>query len=49
MIISKYKKREGYKWLNFYNYERNNQGEMCCGRTSIETSEDGKRFGRKNS
>ena len=30
------------EWLEYYNYERTHQGKMCCGRTPIETLEDGK-------
>ena len=30
------------EWLEHYNYERTHQGKMCCGRTPIETLEDGK-------
>lgn len=30
------------EWIEFYNYERTHQGKMCCGRTPIETLEDGK-------
>lgn len=29
-------------WLEHYNNERTHQGKMCCGRTPIETLEDGK-------
>lgn len=29
-------------WLEYYNNERTHQGKMCCGRTPIETLEDGK-------
>ncbi|MDH4319335.1 MAG: integrase core domain-containing protein, partial [Desulfobulbaceae bacterium] len=31
-------------WLLFYNYERTHQGKMCCGRTPMETLEDGKKL-----
>ena len=31
-------------WLVYYNRERTHQGKMCCGRTPIETLEDGKRI-----
>jgi transposase InsO family protein len=31
-------------WLHYYNYERTHQGKMCCGRTPIETFNDGKRI-----
>ncbi len=30
------------EWIDYYNYERTHQGKMCCGRTPIETLEDGK-------
>ena len=30
------------EWIEYYNYERTHQGKMCCGRTPIETLEDGK-------
>ena len=30
------------EWLFKYNYERTHQGKMCCGRTPMETLEDGK-------
>ena len=30
------------EWLEYYNNERTHQGKMCCGRTPIETLEDGK-------
>ena len=30
------------EWLDSYNNERTHQGKMCCGRTPIETLEDGK-------
>ena len=29
-------------WLYYYNNERTHQGKMCCGRTPIETLEEGK-------
>lgn len=29
-------------WIDYYNNERTHQGKMCCGRTPIETLEDGK-------
>ena len=32
------------EWLVYYNTERTHQGKMCCGRTPIETLEDGKRI-----
>jgi transposase InsO family protein len=31
-------------WLDDYNNERTHQGKMCCGRTPIETLEEGKSF-----
>lgn len=31
-------------WLWHYNHERTHQGKMCCGRTPIETLQDGKRI-----
>lgn len=31
-------------WLVYYNNERTHQGKMCCGRTPIETLNDGKRI-----
>jgi transposase InsO family protein len=30
------------EWLDYYNNERTHQGKMCCGRTPMETLEDGK-------
>ena len=30
------------QWIQYYNNERTHQGKMCCGRTPIETLEDGK-------
>jgi transposase InsO family protein len=30
------------QWMEYYNNERTHQGKMCCGRTPIETLEDGK-------
>ena len=30
------------EWSEYYNNERTHQGKMCCGRTPIETPEDGK-------
>jgi transposase InsO family protein len=30
------------EWIHYYNYERTHQGKMCCGRTPMETLEDGK-------
>mgnify|MGYP001822119520 CR=1 FL=1 len=32
------------EWLAYYNTERTHQGKMCCGRTPMETLEDGKRI-----
>jgi len=32
------------QWLEYYNNERTHQGKMCCGRTPIETLEDGKKI-----
>ena len=32
------------EWLHYYNYERTHQGKMCCGRTPMETLEDGKKI-----
>ncbi len=34
-------------WLLMYNHERTHQGKMCCGRTPMETFEDGKRICRE--
>lgn len=31
-------------WLVYYNMERTHQGKMCCGRTPMETLEDGKQI-----
>ena len=31
-------------WILFYNYERTHQGKMCCGRTPMETLEDGRKL-----
>lgn len=31
-------------WIEYYNYERTHQGKMCCGRTPIETLDDGKQY-----
>jgi transposase InsO family protein len=30
------------EWIAYYNNERTHQGKMCCGRTPLETLEDGK-------
>jgi len=32
------------EWIDEYNNERTHQGKMCCGRTPIETLEDGKQI-----
>ena len=32
------------EWLEYYNTERTHQGKMCCGRTPMETLEDGKKI-----
>ena len=32
------------QWLEYYNAERTHQGKMCCGRTPMETLEDGKKI-----
>ena len=32
------------EWLTYYNAERTHQGKMCCGRTPMQTLEDGKRI-----
>ena len=31
-------------WIYYYNFERTHQGKMCCGRTPMETLEDGKKI-----
>lgn len=31
------------EWLEYYNNDRTHQGKKCCGRTPIETLEDGKK------
>lgn len=31
-------------WLSEYNYQRTHQGKMCCGRTPMETFDDGKKI-----
>lgn len=36
-------------WIDSYNHERTHQGKMCCGRTPMETFEDGKRISREKS
>jgi hypothetical protein len=30
------------QWIEYYNNERTHQGKMCCGRTPMDTLEDGK-------
>ena len=30
------------EWLEYYNNERTHQGKQCCGRTPMQTLEDGK-------
>ena len=30
------------EWMTYYNNERTHQGKMCCGRTPLETLEEGK-------
>ena len=32
------------EWLVYYNIERTHQGKMCCGRTPLETLQDGKQI-----
>lgn len=32
------------EWIHHYNHERTHQGKMCCGRTPMETLEDGKKI-----
>ncbi len=32
------------EWITYYNTERTHQGKMCCGRTPMQTLEDGKRI-----
>ena len=34
-------------WLYHYNYERTHQGKMCCGRTPVETMNEGKEIWQK--
>lgn len=36
-------------WIDYYNTERTHQGKMCCGRTPLETLEDGKEIWREKS
>ena len=31
-------------WMSTYNNERTHQGKMCCGRTPMETLNDGKKI-----
>jgi len=37
------------EWLEYYNNERTHQGKMCCGRTPIETLNDGKQIWQEKS
>ena len=32
------------EWLKYYNNDRTHQGKMCCGRTPMQTLEDGKQI-----
>lgn len=32
------------EWLHYYNNDRTHQGKMCCGRTPMETLQDGKQI-----
>ena len=32
------------EWLQYYNNKRTHQGNMCCGRTPIQTLIDGKQL-----
>jgi len=32
------------EWIDYYNNERTHQGKMCCGRTPMETLQDGKKI-----
>lgn len=32
------------EWLRYYNHERTHQGKMCCGRTPMDTLEEGKQL-----
>lgn len=32
------------EWIKYYNNERTHQGKMCCGRTPMQTLEDGKQI-----
>ena len=32
------------EWLEYYNNEGTHQGKMCCGRTPMQTLEDGKQI-----
>ena len=36
-------------WMHYYNHERTHQGKMCCGRTPMETLEDGKQIWQEKS
>jgi hypothetical protein len=31
-------------WLNYYNHRRTHQGKICCGRTPMDTLQDGKKI-----
>lgn len=35
-------------WMDYYNNDRTHQGKMCCGRTPIDTLNDGKRIWQEN-
>ncbi|SNX49877.1 hypothetical protein VTH8203_03525 [Vibrio thalassae] len=35
------------EWMDYYNNHRTHQEKMCCGRTPIETLEDGNQSGLK--
>jgi transposase InsO family protein len=32
------------QWLDYYNADRTHKGKMCCGRTPMETFEDGRKI-----
>ncbi|WP_345549370.1 IS3 family transposase, partial [Microbulbifer aestuariivivens] len=32
------------EWLAYYNNERTHQGKKCCGRTPMQTLDDGKKI-----
>jgi len=32
------------EWIDYYNIGRTHQGKMCCGRTPLETLEEGKKY-----